>query len=179
MCDHVFGESGEFDILPTLQLIEPTASTTYNLASTVTVKWASHYIIGSPLTLELYTAGPNAKVWTGQVLDTGYYNFFVPYDMAEGMYYFKISSTELASKSAFVAADTTVSDSSVPFTILHTGPLPPSPSPAPHYSPPPNLTPWEVPIIKAFRSSFELDDVKQSAGANYDYSHTSTVAGGN
>merc|ERR1719443_1997185 len=83
ICDDAYGESGEFTLEPTLSMLEPDCGgVTITSGQDIQVVWSSYYIpAAATLTIELST-GDFFSLWseTG-IPDTGYYNFWAPYDM--------------------------------------------------------------------------------------------------
>jgi hypothetical protein len=173
ICDNVFGESGEFNILRTIDVMTPVRLNTYKPGDFVPITWQSYYVDGSTVDISMYFEG--REIWKAAgTTDDGVYTFFVAPDMQAGVYEITVSAP---------GESCTVGSCKTSFTMLaHASPpiAPPSPPPPPP-SPvtPGNSASWEVPIIQAFKGSFGFDEIKPSSeNAGQQISSTSTVAGG-
>jgi len=180
-----YGESGEFDILPTIDVQMPapgfvhTIGQSFDSATGATpflpVSWTSYYTDGSSaaMTVNLINAATGYTVQSYSTTSIGYYNLHLPPDTPTANYIIEIVGTTTAS----VFGTSVVGRSGV-FTINSAVSPPPSPGSPPSPPPPPNA-PFELPIIKAFRSQFGMDTVTEHSGAYHDYSTMSTSSGGN
>jgi len=147
-----FAESGEFDILPTVDMVEPACTMTdYKAPAEIQAVWQSYYVGGSRVAITLHDSNDEVVFTDNPITDTGYYNFYAPFDMASGMYRFKVSAV-CDSDQNFMCSNYWMGTSSVVGTgcwfTVSTAPSPPSP---PANSP---NTPWAIPIVKALESGF-------------------------
>jgi len=175
ICDDTYSESGEFALEPTLTMLEPDCSgTTITSGANVQVVWSSYYIsAAATLTISLST-GDYFELWSESgIANTGYYNFWAPFDMPVGSYRFKVTAdcSDCAvdpyvsggvhvNPQYMVGTYSTVEASTCPFTLA-TGTSPPAPPP----SSTPNA-PWEIPIIKAFESGLGGSVYTPNTGAD-------------
>jgi len=172
ICDNVFGESGEFNVLKTIDVITPVRLNTYKPGEFIPITWQSYYVEGNLVDITMYYEG--RVYWSAaNTTDDGVYTFFVAPDMKAGIYEITVSKPG----ESCVAASCKTS-----FTMLaHASPpiAPPSPPPPPPSPVLPGAASWEVPIIQAFKGSFGFDEItKGSDTAGQEISTTSTVAGG-
>jgi hypothetical protein len=170
-CDSTFGESGEFSVVKTIDMMSPLRENVFKPGDYVPITWQSYYAAGSTVDIRMFFEGRN--IWSAlQTSDDGVYTFFVPPDMKPGVYEITVSEpgdtckTYSCKTSFTMLAETATPPSS---------PMPPPPPPAPQH---PGGNAWEVPIIQAFKGSFGFDEIKRGPTSAADYSTTSTVAGG-
>lgn len=151
ICDESFAESGEFDILPAIDMLEPSCIMSgYTAPANIQAVWQSYYTGGSAtITLTVHNSNDDVVYTDAGITDTGYYNFYAPYDMAGGMYRFKVAADCGSSCTNYWMKDaaSSVIGTGCWFTVA-TAASPPSP---PANTP---LVPYEIPIVKAFESGF-------------------------
>merc|ERR1719352_1244440 len=57
ICDNIFGESGEFNILKTIDMITPVRQNTYKPGDFVPITWQSYYVEGNTVDVSMYYEG--------------------------------------------------------------------------------------------------------------------------
>jgi len=178
-----YGESGEFDIVPTIDVSSPAAGYVYDMSQPqpatlpyFTVAFTSYYMMQYPAQqgyaagrATLINAATGYAVSSVEVGNLGVLNYFPAPDTPTGQYVMEVSGTS-------ESGVRTTGRSGV-FSIITATSPPPAPFPPPSPSPPPNA-PFELPIIKAFRSGFGLGSATSMGGSNGDYSTMSTYSGG-
>jgi len=169
MCDTTYGESGEFDIVPTVTMLEPPCGSAYSAPSNIQVVWNSFYVPSSKVTIGLYTSG-GFLLWSdSDIENTGYYNFYAPYDMESGSYMFKVIASCTTAENCnnyWMGEGGEVVGTGCIFSVA-TAPSPP-PSPAlPNGGSP--AMPTMLPIIKTFESHYGSSIYSTNTGSVYDY----------
>jgi len=175
ICDNVFGESGEFDIIGVIDMLSPVNSQSFKPKDMIPITWQSYWT-GDKVDLTVRHEGHTVFQDLG-TSDDGVYTFFISPDMKPGSYEVSVA----AFTQTGVANYCTRRSCKTYFTLIG-NPAPPPPPPLNPSPPPPPLFPgadsWEVPIIQAFKGSFGLDEITAGPNAQNSYATTSTVSGG-
>merc|ERR1711998_580789 len=170
ICDDTYGESGEFAMKETINMLSPVQSNYYKPGDFVPITWQSYYGSVTQVDLKIYFQGH--LVYERTTPDDGVFTFFVPPDMKPGVHTIEVSDNSGNNKKSCNTASCRTS-----FTVLANASPPQSP-PQPQPPPPAPLPgDWEVPIIQAFKGSFGLDEIKTGPGPGGSVtSYTSTVS---
>lgn len=151
ICDDAYGESGEFDILPTVKMVEPSCiMEEFTPPSTIQAVWQSYYVDMSTVSISLHNSNDEVVFTEPSISNTGYYSFYAPYDMAAGMYRFKVSADcgGWCSNYWMTGETASIVGTGCWFTLAEvTTETPPSPPSLPGDA-------YEIPIIKAFEAGF-------------------------
>ena len=89
MCDNVFGESGEFDLEGTIDMLSPVRSNTYKPGEYVPITWQSYWVSGL-VDLKVWKDGHVVFQELGTT-DDGVYTFYISPDMGPGSYEVTVS----------------------------------------------------------------------------------------
>jgi len=154
----------------------------------VPVSWSSYYVDNSVITLRMIHEGTGYTQFQQVVYDDGNANVYLPPDTPSGDYYITITATCDSSSgchnrymgSASSQSGRMAMGRSETFRVDATQPpQPPPPAPA-AAAPPPPSAPFELPIIKAFRSQFGMQEVQtvQHVASGQNFGSTSTTSSG-
>jgi len=200
-CDSTYGESGEFDIVASIDVLAPSSGYVARVGNRydqygqrldymhyVPVSWSSYYVDNSVITLRMIHEGTGYTQFQQVVYDDGNANVYLPPDTPSGDYYITITATCDSSSgchnrymgSASSQSGRMAMGRSETFRVDATQPpQPPPPAPA-AAAPPPPSAPFELPIIKAFRSQFGMQEVQtvQHVASGQNFGSTSTTSSG-